>query len=60
LVSEIVRYALSATLGIALQQLLSPENEAVLKGFDAVRATVTRGIKQNRGATRSRQAAASD
>jgi AcrR family transcriptional regulator len=41
-VAELVRYILSATIGIALQHFLSPRNREVLKGFDAVRATVGR------------------
>jgi AcrR family transcriptional regulator len=47
-VAEIARYILSVTLGIALQHFLSPDDSAVLKGFDAIRATVTQRIEQNR------------
>lgn len=56
-VEDIARYVLSATLGIALQHFINPENRAVLRGFDAVRATVRQRIKRDRAHKRGRKAA---
>jgi AcrR family transcriptional regulator len=57
-VEDTARYILSATLGIALQHFINPENRAVLRGFDAVRATVGQRINPDPGGQRGREAAA--
>ncbi|WP_454858871.1 TetR/AcrR family transcriptional regulator [Rhizobium binxianense] len=47
-VEEAARYTLSATLGTALQHFIMPDKHAVLRAFDAVRATVRQRIAADR------------
>jgi len=45
--AAVTRFILSASFGIALQHVLSPENGDVRKGFDIIKATALQLIKEN-------------